>query len=830
MNTEWPPAPFSLPLDEGWVCSRPATHFERVSGTTPERREVRLPHDAMREAQRSPDAPSGGSSGYFPGGVWRYSRTLEVPKDWESRWVSLVFDGVYADARVYVDDVLVAHRPNGYARFTVDLGRHLRYGAANQLRVDVRTHVDSRWYSGAGLYREVRLRVAGGVHLAPDGVRISTPDVDDEYAAVEVVADLVNDSSVVRTVRLATRLDDPDGVEAISDDVPVTIPPRETVRARRRLWISGPRRWSPDEPQLHSARVAVREGDVDLDVQVHDFGIRTLRLDPFRGLRINEVPVTLRGACIHHDNGLLGAVSHPDAEDRKIRRLKQAGFNAVRMAHNPASQALLDACDRHGMLVMNEAFDVWHNEKTQFDYSRSFDRWWRDDLEAMVAGSVNHPSVILYSIGNEIPELGRADGRITGRLLAEHLRALDPTRPITNAMQILFLVDLDAQIEAAGGLNQFMGGVLDRRADEGQGFAAGQNVVATSPLADAAIEEACSVVDVTGYNYAEGRYAFDAEHHPQRVSVGSETFPTRIANNWRLVSQYPNVIGDFTWAGWDYLGEAGIGGHAYEEDGATFPYGLGYPNLTAACGDLDITGVRLPVSFYREIVFGLRHEPYIAVGRPARFAHTIPAPNAWQWSDTVSSWTWPGFEGRPVRVEVYAAAEEVELILNGSVVGRAPVGERRPLLASMALAYQPGTLVAVAYVGGRETGRTTLVSAGDVAGLRLICEREAVEAPGALAFVDIELVDSAGRLNTAGMHRLRVDVQGPGRLAALGTGNPRTEERFDGSVCTSYDGRAQAIIRSDGPGPITVTVTEEDAGVSSAIRIEARVDAAPNSV
>ncbi len=821
MSAEWPPVPFSVPLDEGWVCSRPATHFERVSGTAPERHEVRLPHDAMREAQRSPEAPSGGSSGYFPGGVWRYTRTLEVPRDWQARWVSLTFDGVYADARVYVDDVLVAHRPNGYARFSVDLAPHLQFGARNRLRVDVRTHLDSRWYSGAGLYREVRLRVAGGVHIAPDGVRVHTPDVDDDYAAVEVVTDLVNETSLMRTVRLATRLDDPDAGEAVSDDVPVTLPPGATVRARRRLWVRSPRRWSPEAPQLYRARVTVREEDAVLDERAEAFGIRTLRLDPFRGLRINDVPVTLRGACVHHDNGLLGAISHPDAEDRKVRRLREAGFNAVRMAHNPASQALLEACDRHGMLVMNEAFDVWHNEKTAFDYSRSFDRWWRDDLEAMVAGSVNHPSVVMYSIGNEIPELGRADGRVTGRRLAEHVRSLDPTRPITNAMQILFLVDLDAQIEAAGGLNQFLGGVLDRRADEGQGFAAGQNVVATSPLADAAIEEACSVVDVTGYNYAEGRYAFDAEHHPQRVSVGSETFPTRIANNWRLVSQHPNVIGDFTWAGWDYLGEAGIGGHAYEEDGATFPYGLGYPNLTAACGDLDITGVRLPVSFYREIVFGLRHEPYIAVGRPARFAHTIPAPNAWQWSDTVSSWTWPGFEGRPIRVEVYAAAEEVELILNGSVVGRATVGERRPLVATMTLNYQPGTLVAVALVDGREISRTVLVSAEEVAGLRLTCEQAAIAAPGGLAFVDVDVVDAAGRLNTAGAHRLGVQVQGPGRLVALGTGRPRTEERFDAAVCTSYDGRAQAVIRSDGPGPIRVTVIDIDTELSSGVVIEA---------
>lgn len=819
MAEQRPPEVVRTALSDGWVCTRPAGHFERITGQKPPAVAVRLPHDAMRDSDRTPDAPSGGSSAYYPPGVWRYVRTLHAPADWAGRHVLLTFDGAYANAQVSVNGVLVAQRPNGYARFHVEIGPHLVLDADNEIRVDVRTTQDSRWYSGAGLYRGVTLTVAGGVHLAPDGVSLTTPDVDDDYACVEVVARVSNDTAVQRVVRVATTLTDAEG-PAGADDVPVTVPAHTTVTSRRRVWIERPHRWSPEDPYLYRATVRVHAGGETLDEVAAPFGVRVIQVDPFRGLRINGVPTKLRGACIHHDNGVLGAASHPDAEDRKVARLLAAGFNAVRISHNPASQALLDACDRRGMLVMNEAFDTWRHHKTPLDYALHFERWWETDLEAMVTGSVNHPSVIMYSIGNEIPELGRPDGRLTGRALAEKVRALDPTRPVTNGMQILFLVDLDAQMEAAGGLNQFMGGMLDRTADEGQGFAAGQNVIATSPIADANIEEACSVLDVTGYNYAEGRYAFDAEHHPQRVSVGSETFPTRIAHNWDQVLAHDAVLGDFTWTGHDYLGEAGIGGHAYAEDGATFPYGLGYPNLTARCGDLDLLGERLPVSYYREIVFGLRDEPYLAVVRPERHGHTIPAPNAWQWSDTVHSWTWPGFEGRPITVEVYARADEVELLLDGRSLGRSAVGGKRALVASFETTWAPGTLQAVAYRDGAEVGRTTLAAAGEVARIALTPEHDEVDADGGLAFVLAELTDADGVRHASADRRVSVSLEGPGELAGLGGGNWRTEERFDQASCTTYDGRALAVVRATGAGVITVRVDAGD-GLAGEVALSA---------
>lgn len=794
-----------IAFDEGWTVTTPQGYFDRILGIEPPVASVRLPHDAMRDAPRSPDAPSGGSTAFHLGGVWRYEKSFDVPAEWADSWVNLTFDGAYANAKVSVNGVLIAQRPNGYARFHVDLTPHLRFGRPNTVRVDVRTHLDSRWYSGAGLHREVGLTVAGGVHLAPDGLTVLTPEVDDEYAGVEVVTRLTNDLRHTVVVDVMTSLLAPDGVTLVTDRAPATVPAGGTVAVRRRLWIADPHRWSVDDPAQHTAVVSVASGEEVFDEASARFGVRTVRIDPFRGLRINDVPTKLRGACLHHDNGVLGGASHRSAERRRVRLLKEAGFNALRMSHHPASQALLDACDELGMLMVNEAFDMWGQEKTQFDYARDFATWWRADVDAMVAGSVNHPSVIAYSIGNEIPELARPDGRITGRALAEHVRALDSSRPVTHGMQILFLVDAEELIRDAGGLNELLGGLKDRRKDGGQGFAAGQNAAAVTPQADAAIAEICSVLDVVGYNYAEDRYAHDAAHHPQRVSFGSETFPTRIAGNWAEVLRHPAVLGDFTWTGWDYLGEAGIGRTSYTEEGATFPYGLGYPNLTASCGDHDVTGRRLPISYYREIVFGLREEPYLAVFRPEHHGHTIAAPNAWQWTDTVGSWTWPGHEGAPVQVEVYARAATVELLLDGHSLGTAAVGEERQLVARFETTYAPGELTAVAYSEGVEVGRTTLASAGRVAAVAAYAEQAEVSV-GAddLAYVPVHLTDVDG-VPTPGEDRaVTVRIDGPGVLAGFGTGANRTDERFDATTRTTHDGRALAVVRALAPGAITV--------------------------
>lgn len=791
--------PLRIAFNDGWLIRTPVGPFQAVMGGGAEPSPVTLPHDAMRDMERRADAPSGAGSGYSPSAAWTYLKHFAVPESWLGSWIAMEIDGAASRSMVYVNGAMVSSRPNGYARFIVEIGPHLNYGATNEVRVEVRTHKDSRWYSGAGLYRGVRLIVAGGVHIAAEGVRISTPDVDDELATVEVATRVANETQLVRTVRVATALVDPDGETVGTEVSPVTVNPGDTMTLRQRIFVRTPQRWSVESPTLYTANVRMSDGELELDAQAIDFGIRTLQVDPVRGLRINGETVKLRGTCVHHDNGPLGAVSLPRAEERKMQKLKDAGFNAIRTAHNPASQALLDACDRVGMLVMNEAFDMWEHEKSEYDYAHDFTTWWERDIEAMVDGSFNHPSVIMYSIGNEIIELGKPSGAVLNRRIAEKVRACDATRPVTNGLNTFLMVDAGPIIEKAGGLNLLMGG------DASNIF----NGIAASPEVSAAVEEIATPLDITGYNYAEARYAMDAETHPNRVLVGSETFPTTIAANWREVMKHSHVLGDFTWTGWDYLGEAGIGGAAYDEDeGVSRSFAREFPFLTAYCGDIDITGFRRPASYYREIVFGLRTEPYIAVQRPERHDHTRITVNAWGWSDSVASWSWAGFEGKPIVVEVYADADEVELLLDGKAIGRSAVGSKRDLVVEFDTVYAPGTLVAVAYRAGAEVGRTTLTTADASVDLRMTADSDTISTDGQdLVYVELALADAAGTVPCNADAEITLTIDGPGVLAGFCSANPMTAERFDASTRTTFDGRALAIVRATGEGEIVLTAS-----------------------
>jgi beta-galactosidase len=450
------------------------------------------------------------------------------------------------------------------------------------------------------------------------------------------------------------------------------------------------------------------------------------------------------------------------------------------------------------MLVVDEAFDVWTSGKSEFDYSLSFPEWWERDIEAMVAKDYNHPSVILYSIGNEIPETGSPVGAAWGRKLAEKVRSLDGTRYVTNAVNgmLAVLTDLAAMKQAAAGVNTLMA------ADPGDTM----NAISSSELVTRRTAESFSVLDIAGVNYAESRYALDRELFPNRILLGTETFPTRIDGNWRLVRQHGHVIGDFTWTGWDYLGEVGLGRPQYLTPDSPRPsHTAPYPYLLAGCGDIDITGHRRPASYYREIVFGLRARPYVAVQRPEHHGKTF-AGGPWAWSDTIASWTWPGFEGAPVKVEVYSDADQVELLVNSRSLGRRPVGEDHRFRAEFDTVHEPGELVAIAYRDGVETGRDVLRSATGPVRLTARADRPVVRATGGdLAYVTFTLTDADGNLHTAADRTVNVEIAGPGTLVGFGSADPRTEERFDGKARLTYDGRALAALRPTGVGEIQLT-------------------------
>lgn len=790
-------------FNDGWTVAPYVSPFEELSGGASNARAVTLPHDAMRTLARDPAAPAGASSAYFPSGAVTYRKTFVAPPEWRSAVVELEFGGVYRDAMIYLNGVLIGQRPNGYVPFRVRLNDALRYGAENLIRVDARAHQDSRWYSGLGIYRDVHLHVLPATHLRPGGVCITTPDIDDNLAVVEVSIDIVNDARSTEHRRVRTTISRPDGTVVTSEWSTLTLRRNSAETARQRLFVPAPQRWGVEHPRLYDATVELVDGELFSDRNTVRFGIRQLQLDPVHGLRINGEAVLLRGACIHHDNGILGAVSVPEAETRRVQTLKDAGFNAIRSAHNPASAALLDACDEVGMLVIDESFDMWTEGKAPFDYSLAFVDWWERDIEAMVEQDRNHPSVILYSIGNEILDAGKPLGAQQGRRIAEKVRTLDPHRFLTNGISgfVATLTDIIPAIQAelanrTGGVNDIEGAdkeVIDR--------------VNRSELVTSAIEESHGIVDVAGHNYSLWRYESEHERYPNRIIVGTETHPKDIAANWDVVKRLPYVIGDFTWTGWDYLGEAGLGVTTYSTEGGGWT-GAEYPALLAFCGDIDITGWRRPASYYRQIVFGLRAEPYIAVHRPRQIEQT-PSSLDWAWSDSIPSWTWDVATGEMMTVDIYSDADEVALYLNGSPLGVRPVGA--DFIASFAVPYAQGELLAVALRGGQSAQHCTLHSAGPISALTAEVEpvQRAESGPGGLAFVSVTVTDSEGGHVTSDV-MLSARAIGDAELVGLASARPVTRSSLSGAECTTFDGRAQVIVRRTGPGKAILDISSPD--------------------
>jgi len=793
-------------FNDRWTVRPKTSIFAELGGFSSVSTEVTLPHDAQFELERSAGLAGGSPSGYFPGGAFEYSKTFDVPEAWRDKRVTLELQAVYRDAMVYVNGNFAAQRPFGYSTFFVELDPFLNYGQPNVIQVDARAHDDSRWYTGIGLHRDTRLHVTELVHVTPNGVRVTTPDVDDRRAVVSLATTVRNQGISTETVTVRSDIADASGRVVAGDSSPVTLPPGASAVVRQRVVVHSPERWSPDAPYLYTATTALSGSEGTFEERRTDFGIRVLQLDAEYGLRINGTSIKLRGACVHHDNGLLGAAAIGRAEERRVEILKAAGFNAIRSAHNPISQAMLDACDRFGMLVMDETFDMWAESKSAFDYSLAFPEWWERDVEAMVDKDFNHPSVIFYSIGNEIPETGSGLGSGWGRAIAERVRERDSTRFVTNGINgfVSALADVLAMMKQHGASSEGQG-VNDLMGEAG----AFMNQIAASTLVTEKTAESFSVLDAAGLNYGDGRYVMDHELFPNRVIIGTETFPTHISVNWQLVTDLPHVIGDFTWTGWDYLGESGIGRVAYSDGGAVPALGAPFPWLAAWCGDIDITGHRRPASYYREILFGLRTTPYIAVQRPENYGRPT-FPGQWAWSDSISSWSWDAAVGAPVIVEVYSDADEVELILNGTPAGRQPVGAALAFRADFTLAYEPGELVAVSYRGGVETGRAALNSAREDLRLHVVADRSALVANHSdLSFLEISLEDPDGNIANHRDRRVTVTVEGPGVLRALGSARPDPTERYDQAAHTTFDGRALAILRPTGVGMVKATIEAE---------------------
>ncbi len=753
-------------------------------GPPPQQVRTDLPYDAMIRQDKRENTASGNRTGYYPEGEWVYAKTFTAPAEWAGRYVALEFEGVYMNASVYLNGDRIAFTPYGYTDFVVNLTPYLRLGAENEVRVACKTYQDSRWYTGAGIYRDVHLYVADLLHIPSDGLHIHTEALSDNRAVAAVTAELANGRHRAVTAQVELTLWDPDGKVCGQVSAPVTCMPGKEAVLRTRIGVDQPQPWSPASPRLYRCTAVVKADGQTVDTAQEDFGLRVLGLDVETGLTLNGRPVNLRGGCIHHDNGVVGAATFSSMEERRVRIMKTAGFNAIRMAHHPASRALLRACDRVGMLVMDEFSDIWTRNKSKYDYALYFEKYWEQDVEAMVRKDYNHPSVILYSIGNEIPETGTGIGSTWGRMLAEKVRSLDATRYTTNA--------INALLSLADGLKKMSQQSGDINAQAGQMGASRMDQVMLLPEVAEITAESYAAVDIAGYNYMQARYLGDHDLYPQRIICGTEDFPRSIAYNWDIVERCPWVIGDFTWTGWDYLGECGP-----------------WPSSLNTGGDIDVTGMRRPCSYYREIVFGLTQQPALAVTRPTASEKT-PMEMMWGWSDTLAGWSWYGHEGESLTVEVYCPGDEAELLLNGKSLGRRKPEGGLPHIAYFTVPFAPGELTAVSYRDGVETGRRSLHSAQGPMRLAAWAEDTSMlEKPRELVFIPVELQDAQGRVYHSAQRTVSVQVEGGAELLGFGSADGRSPEGFTAPMHSTFEGRAFCVLRRTSDAPVRAVFTCE---------------------
>lgn len=763
---------------------------------------VTLPHDAMIHELRDPNGAGGSAHGFFPGGVYVYEKTFTAPAEWENQTVMIEFEGVYRNAVVAVNGKKAAEQAYGYVPFCLCLDGLLHYGAENTLTVTVDNSrlPNSRWYTGSGIYRPVNLIVGNKTHIQWQGVRVSTVSwqparilVDTQATGGTVTVEILDADKVVASGQGASvELDIPDA-----------------------------KLWSDETPYLYTCHVTLSEQGKIVDEVTERFGIRKVEWSP-KGLFVNGKETLLRGGCYHHDNGILGAATFDKSEERRVRILKEAGFNALRSSHNPTSRAMLEACDKYGMYLMDETWDMWYSHKSKFDYADDFGKNWREDIRRMVERDFNHPSVILYSIGNEVSEPAQEKGVKLAKEMVAYLHSLDGNRAVTGGINLM-IISRSAQGKGIykeeggrddGGKQNAMGGMSSTMFNLITSIVGtGMNKAANGKKADARTSPVLDALDIAGYNYASGRYPLEGKAHPDRVVFGSETFPQDIWKNWRMVKKYPYLVGDFMWTAWDYLGEAGIGAWAYTPDGKAFD--KPYPWILADVGALDILGHPNGELFLAQAAWGLLQKPAIAV-QPVNHPGVKPAKSVWRGTNALPSWSWQGCEGNRAIVEVYTEAATVELLLNGKSLGKKRVKGGKVVFKTK---YHPGTLTAVAYAAdGQELCRNELKSASGPLRLAAEPEETAVKA-GDIVYIPVTLVGENGEVERNADCKLTAAVEN-GELLAFGSANPRTEERYDSGSFTTYYGCALAVVRAGQAGTVTLTVTGENRTAKAVIRVE----------
>lgn len=734
-------------------------------------RQLDLPHDWSIEGQTDPKNPMGNDGGYFPAGIGWYRKTFTPTPAWKDKKITIYFEGVYMNSEVFINGKSLGVYPYGYTSFSYDLTPYLNLNKENSIsvRVDNAQQKNSRWYSGSGIYRHVWMIVTNPVHVPNWGVAISTPEVSSKKATVKIKTTVKNETTLPQNIVLKTTLQDKNKANAGNSQINVSLAANSEKVVEQILTVSKPELWSPEKPSLYSAQIQILKDKKVIDNTQQAFGIRSIKFTPEDGFQLNGKNVILNGGCVHHDNGSLGAAAYDRAEERKVKLLKSAGFNAVRTSHNPPSEAFLNACDKYGLFVIDECFDGWRESKTPNDYAKYFDEWAQRDLTAMVLRDRNHPSIIIWSIGNEIIERTKSEAVETAKMLVNTVKSTDTSRPVTSAMTTW-----------------------------GQGWKIFDPLFAAH--------------DIGGYNYQLHEAPSDHERVPSRIIVQTESYPKDAFANWNLVQNNKYIIGDFVWTAIDYLGESGIGRYYYpgETEGEHYVRDH-FPYHGAYCGDIDLTGWRKPISHYRDMLYNGTEKIYLAVKEPNPENGKIKLTD-WSVWPTWESWTWPGQEGKDIQVEVYSKYPKVRLYLNKKLIGEQSTTKEQEFKATFTLPYSSGELTAVGVKDNTEIETTALKTSGTPNKIKLIADRTQIVANGQdLSFITIEVTDSEGNINPNAENQLQFKIDGPGAIVAVDNANLKDTDLYVANKRKAWKGKALVIIKSTPEtGNIKLTVSSPE--------------------
>lgn len=719
-------------------------------------RTLDLPHDWSIEGNVNLKNPSGNDGGYFPTGIGWYRKSFHVAASQKDVNTTVYFEGVYMNSEVYINGKSLGIYPYGYTSFSYDLTPYLVYGKINTIavKVDNSRQKNSRWYTGSGIYRNVWLISKNNISVPKWGIGIKTENISAKVATVRLNTTIENKNSTSAEVLVKTTIFDTAGTLIAKNQQQLETSKLDKKSLETVLTVNKPKLWSPDNPSLYIARVEVLKGKQLIERVDTRFGIRSITFTSKNGLVLNGKTVKLNGGNVHHDNGSLGAAAYDRAEIRKAELLKTAGFNAVRSSHNPPSTKFLEACDSIGLFVIDESFDGWRAKKTDYDYAMYFDQWAKKDVQAMVLRDRNHPSIILWSIGNEIIERKEPRAVATAKMLRDAIREIDNTRPVVSAMTTW---DNDWEI----------------------------------------FDSLMAQHDVAGYNYQLHRAPKDHERVPERIIVQTESYPRDAFANWKLVNDHPYIIGDFVWTAMDYIGESGIGRWYYtgEVTGEHYDRDL-FPWHGAYCGDIDLTGSRKPISYYRDLLYNKEPKLHLAVREPNPEPLHIHE-TLWSVWPTWDSWTWNGFEGKDLAVEVYSSYPKVRLYLNGSVLGEKFTGENEKFMATFNVPYVAGELKAVALdKTNKEVMVRILKTASKPIQIRLKADRNHIKATGLdLSYITAEIIDGQGTVCPGEMDRISFEIEGPGILMGIDNANLKDTEPYKGTSRKVWKGRALGIIR-----------------------------------